>query len=103
MLSKYRCATAARVSAEIACLPSIRVCANQSKKRFISEVTRDDGGASKCTRGSWIVSETTCIGCGPVRYLPTSFKSRRPETIILCHRNKISWDSGSENERYRST
>jgi hypothetical protein len=35
----------------------------------------------------------------PVRYLPRSFKSRRPETIILCHRNKISWDSGSEKER----
>src|SRR6266576_5038305 len=101
MLSKYRCATAARVSAESACWPSFRVCLNHSRKRFISGDTREDGGASKCTRGTSILPETTCIGSVPVRNLPTSFKSRLPETIIPCHRNSISGDNGLENERYK--
>src|SRR5882762_4823262 len=103
MLSKYKCAIPARVSAGRGCGPPVRVCANQWKKRSISEATLADGGASKCTRGFLAAPETTCIGSLPVRYLPTSFTSRRPETIILCQRNNVSRDSGSRKEPFRST
>jgi len=60
--------------------------ANHTRNCFISEVTRDEGGASKCTRGAPIRPEITCIGSVPVRNRPTSFRSRLPETIISCHR-----------------
>src|SRR5213080_854966 len=103
MHSKYRLAIPALVKAGSASFWPGSVRLNQVMNRAISDGTRDDGGASKCTLGSCIAWETTCMGSAPVRYRPTSFKSRLPLITMRCQRNSISPESGSANDRYRST
>ena len=103
MHSKYRWAIPALVKAGSDSSQPGPVRRNQVMNRAISDGMRDDGGASKCTLGSYIVWETTCIGSAPVRYRPTSFKSRLPLITMWCQRNSISSESGSIKDRYRST
>src|SRR5260370_24070732 len=103
MLTKYRWAIPALVKAGNGSSAPGPVRPTQLMNGVIPDGTRHDGGASKCTLGSYIARETTCMGSAPVRYRPTSFKSRLPLITMRCQRNSISSESGSAKDRYRST
>src|SRR6266566_68351 len=94
MHSKYRWAIPALVKAGNGSSPPGPVRPNQVMNRVISDGTRDDGGASKCTLGSYIARETTCMGSAPVRYRPTSFKSRLPHPSFGRSQSQLLADRG---------